>query len=76
MKKENKSDLRREILTQYIELLVANGEYIGHLLGAPLNKWDYTKIVDLILEYSDKDYLWLEEDARIEIKNTLNKLNN
>jgi len=76
MKRETKSDLRREILTQYIELLVANGEYIGHLLGAPLNKWDYTKIVDLILEYSDKHYLWLEEDAKIEIKDTLNKLNN
>ena len=75
MKRETKTELRREILTQYIELLVANGEHIGHLLGAPLNKWDYTKIVNLILEYSDKDYLWLEEDAKIEIKDTLNRLN-
>jgi len=75
MKKLNKSDLRRQILTQYIELKVANGEYIGFYISRPLGYWNYEIIVKYMLEYTEEDFLCLDEDDRKYLKNTLAKLN-
>ena len=56
MRKLNKvSEVKRDILTRYIECKVMNGEYIKDMIGKPLRYWDYDKILMYFEGYVESD---------------------
>tara|TARA_R110000744_G_scaffold30329_2_gene71835 strand:- start:233 stop:466 length:234 start_codon:yes stop_codon:yes gene_type:complete len=51
VRKENqKTTLRKSILARFVELLVQNGHYIEHLLGKPLNSFNYINMVETLAD--------------------------
>lgn len=49
------NNIKRDILTLYIECKVLNGEYIKDMIGKPLNYWDYNKILITYEAYLESD---------------------
>ena len=75
MRRENRvNQIRRQILSRYIEVLVGNGHDISYILGKPLSYWGYETIVELLNKFTDKDFLWVEKEEQQELSILLEEL--
>ena len=62
------NNIKRDILTRYIETKVLNGEYIKDIIGKPLNYWDYDKMLIAFEAYTESDIYQPTEDDREEMR--------
>ncbi len=62
------NNIKRDILTRYIECKVLNGEYIKDIIGKPLNYWDYNKILITYEAYLESDMYQPSEDDKEEMR--------
>tara|TARA_R110002153_G_scaffold7929_4_gene34995 strand:+ start:3283 stop:3561 length:279 start_codon:yes stop_codon:yes gene_type:complete len=62
------NNIKRDILTRYIETKVLNGEYIKDIIGKPLNYWDYDKILIAFEAYLESDIYQPTEDDKEEMR--------
>ena len=62
------NNIKRDILTRYIETKVLNGEYIKDIIGKPLNYWDYDKMLIAFEAYTESDIYQPTEDDREDMR--------
>lgn len=72
MSKETKNQIRRRILTQYVEGRTQNCMDISFVFGVRLSHFNYQHIVQEMLQWTEShNYGWLNDEEQIELKKDL-----